>query len=150
MSHIWRKIGEMSMPGKQLKKKWHQLQSNYMIARRNDKNKPSGSGAKPKTTTWPYYEVMKFLDPGLESRSTSGNVAFEQQLDMFYMDHAGNMNEMTLESMLEGSTPEILWTSGNCQNEKELEAKKEKKKLQKKILIGSTWKNFKKINSKGR
>ncbi|GFS97417.1 MADF domain-containing protein [Trichonephila clavipes] len=50
--HIWRKIGEeMSMPGEQLKEKWHQLRSNCMSARSNDKNKHSGSGAKPKTTT---------------------------------------------------------------------------------------------------
>ncbi|GFX76220.1 uncharacterized protein TNCV_1233581 [Trichonephila clavipes] len=90
-----------------------------MGARRNDKNKPSGSGTKAKTT-WPFYEIMKFLDPCLESRSTSGNVTFEIA-DVFYADHAGNMHDMMQESMLEGSTPEVLWTPENSQNDKELE-----------------------------
>ncbi|GFQ72247.1 hypothetical protein TNCT_270451 [Trichonephila clavata] len=36
---------------------------------------------------------MSFLDPGLESRNTSGNVAFEQQEDLFYADHAEHMSE---------------------------------------------------------
>ncbi|GFY40164.1 hypothetical protein TNIN_11821 [Trichonephila inaurata madagascariensis] len=33
-------------------------------------------------------------------------------------DHAGNMHEMMQESMLEGSTLDVLWTPENCQNEK--------------------------------
>ncbi|GFY16828.1 hypothetical protein TNCV_4338291 [Trichonephila clavipes] len=90
-----------------------------MRARRNDKNKPSGSGAKAKTT-WPYYEIMQFLDPCLESRSTAGNITFEIA-DVFYADHAGNMHDRMQESMLEGSTPEVLWTPENSQNDKELE-----------------------------
>ncbi|GFQ80241.1 hypothetical protein TNCT_736291 [Trichonephila clavata] len=78
--------------GEQLKEKWHQLRSNYMRAKRREKHKPSGSGAKPKST-WPYFELMSFLDPSLESRSTSGNVAFEQQEVLFYADHAEHMSE---------------------------------------------------------
>ncbi|GFQ83659.1 hypothetical protein TNCT_136531, partial [Trichonephila clavata] len=63
-----------------------------MRAKRREKHKPSGSGAKPKST-WPYFEVMSFLDPSLESRSTSGNVAFEQQEVSFYTDHTEHMSE---------------------------------------------------------
>ncbi|GFQ88187.1 hypothetical protein TNCT_356131, partial [Trichonephila clavata] len=37
-------------PGEQLKEKWHQLRSNYMREKRSKKHKPSGSGAKPKST----------------------------------------------------------------------------------------------------
>ncbi|GFQ74558.1 transmembrane protein 208 [Trichonephila clavata] len=36
---------------------------------------------------------MSFLDPSLESRSTSGNVAFEQQEVLLYTDHAEHMSE---------------------------------------------------------
>ncbi|GFX34480.1 hypothetical protein TNCV_3657181 [Trichonephila clavipes] len=38
-----------------------------------------------------------------------------------YADHAGNMHGMMQESMLEGSTPEVLWTPENSQNDKESE-----------------------------
>ncbi|GFY34474.1 DUF1758 domain-containing protein [Trichonephila clavipes] len=70
-----------------------------MRARRNYKTKPSGSGEKAKTT-WPYYEIMKFLGPCLESRSTSGNVTFEIA-DVFYADHFGNMHDMMQENGLQ-------------------------------------------------
>ncbi|GFR29761.1 uncharacterized protein TNCT_699551 [Trichonephila clavata] len=93
IANVWIKIGEeLSMPGEQLKEKGHQLRSNYMRAKRRENHKPSGSGAKPKST-WPYFEVMSFLDPSLESRSTSGNVAFEQQEVLLYTDHAEYMSE---------------------------------------------------------
>ncbi|GFR22475.1 hypothetical protein TNCT_108051 [Trichonephila clavata] len=36
--------------GEQLKEKWHQLRSNYMREKRSKKHKPSGSGAKAKST----------------------------------------------------------------------------------------------------
>ncbi|GFR00923.1 rho guanine nucleotide exchange factor 10 [Trichonephila clavata] len=92
IASVWRKIGEeLRMPGEQLKEKWHQLRSNYMRAKRRGKHKPSASGARPKST-WPYFE-LSFLDPSLESRSTSGNVAFEQQEVLFYADHAEHMSE---------------------------------------------------------
>lgn len=47
-----------------------------MRVKRNEKNKPSGSGAKPKTK-WPYCDFMSFLDQFTESRDTSGNVQQE-------------------------------------------------------------------------
>ena len=47
-----------------------------MRVKRNEKNKPSGSGAKPKTK-WPYCDLMSFLDQFTESRDTSGNVQQE-------------------------------------------------------------------------
>ncbi|GFQ92245.1 hypothetical protein TNCT_444261 [Trichonephila clavata] len=52
-----------SPAGEQPKEKGHQLQSNYMRAKRSGKHKPSESRAKLKST-WPYYE-MSFLDPGV-------------------------------------------------------------------------------------
>ncbi|GFQ81224.1 uncharacterized protein TNCT_676131 [Trichonephila clavata] len=63
-----------------------------MRAKRRGNHKPSGSGAKLKST-WPYFEVISVLDPSLESRSTSGNVAFEQQEVLLYTDHAEYMSE---------------------------------------------------------
>ncbi|GFQ69418.1 hypothetical protein TNCT_20581 [Trichonephila clavata] len=60
------------------------------------------------------------------ARSTSSNVAPEQQQVLFYADHAGNMHEMTAENLMsEEITPEIPWSLDASNNiEKELETPK--------------------------
>ncbi|GFU53960.1 hypothetical protein TNCV_3562311 [Trichonephila clavipes] len=93
---------------------------------------------------------MKFLDTCLESRSTSGNATFDIA-DVFYADHAGNMHDMMQESMLEGSTPEVLWTPENSQNDKESETPrrsfKRKREIPENDVDREYLEEFKKIKS---
>ncbi|GFR03338.1 uncharacterized protein TNCT_465281 [Trichonephila clavata] len=87
--YVWRKIGEeLSKPGEQLKEKWHQLRSNYMRAKRREKHKPFWIWGQAKI----YMAILR-TDVISGSRSTSGNVAFEQQEVLFYADHAEHMSE---------------------------------------------------------
>lgn len=57
----------------QVKKKWHQLRSNYMRVKRSEKNKPPGKAK----TKWIYYDLMTFLDEFSESKDTSSNAQQE-------------------------------------------------------------------------
>lgn len=76
-----------------------------MRVKRNEKHKPSGSAAKPKTK-WPYYDLMSFLDKFSEARETSGNVQEP-------------LNQPELLSELQDETPtheEVLTAEENFEN----------------------------------
>ncbi|VEN40416.1 unnamed protein product [Callosobruchus maculatus] len=59
---------------KQLKTKWQILRGGYRQRRRHVSAKKSSDGSKP-NIIWPYFDQLKFLDPFLNSRSSTKNTS---------------------------------------------------------------------------
>ncbi|CAG9822170.1 unnamed protein product [Phaedon cochleariae] len=64
--------------------RWKILRNKYTGLRREEKCRPSGSGASE--ITWPYYKSMSFLDPYLQTRKSFSNLSVKKNPEVRQWD----------------------------------------------------------------
>nr|XP_049693457.1 transcription factor Adf-1-like [Helicoverpa armigera] len=83
---VWEEIGEkIKQPPEKCKDNWNKLRSCYVNALKCRKNKKSGQAAQF-VPPWKYEERMSFLQPYMESRSTTTNLSSPPESPEFHSD----------------------------------------------------------------
>ncbi|CAG9822117.1 unnamed protein product [Phaedon cochleariae] len=73
--------------------RWTVLRNKYATLKKSSRNRPSGSESY--SITWPYYELMKFLDPFIIQRKTITNFSAPQSIPESSAQYSGIHNIIT-------------------------------------------------------